>query len=209
MLFNPNHLHAVQIDHRPDPLDGPDISVVGGVGAQEAERPGQPQGTVLGVAIIAGAPNIDHHQAGVINAGVFQKGGLEKRAGDHSLLAFNLLVDGHGWLNARHLLPCGYPLFRKGKGRLVAGIGGIVKQDDECPAGERGRRARMHLGFGGFGQRHGNKPGGGCHFARRLQQINSGPHLLGGQGFKRMANPRAGIQLGQVERCEGGHQNLG
>ena len=81
VFLDADHLHRVQIDDRPDALDGPGVAVVGRVGAQEAERPGQAAAAVLFRAVIAGAPDIDHHQAGVVDAVVFLQGGLELGAG--------------------------------------------------------------------------------------------------------------------------------
>lgn len=47
MLFYADHLHGIEIDHRANAFEWPGIAVVGGVGAQETERPRQPAARIF------------------------------------------------------------------------------------------------------------------------------------------------------------------
>ena len=139
VLLDADDLHRVQIDDRPNALDGPGVAVVGRVAAEEAERPGEAAVAVFLGAVVAGAPDIDHDQAGIVDAGVLLEGRLELGGGQHGLLAFDLLVDGHGRLHAGDVLPVQQLFLGQRNDGFIAGVGAVVEQDGERFARRRCR----------------------------------------------------------------------
>ena len=82
-------------------------------------------------AVVAGAPDIDHHQARVVDAGVLLQRLAELGAREHGLLALDLLVDRHRRLHAGDVLPRQQRPVGQRERRLVAGVGGVVEEDGE------------------------------------------------------------------------------
>ncbi len=62
VFLDANHFHQIEIDNGADAFDGAGVAVVGCVGAEEAERPGEAAGAVFFGAVVAGAPDIDHDE---------------------------------------------------------------------------------------------------------------------------------------------------
>src|SRR5262245_16430238 len=102
VLFDPNDFHLVEIDDRAQALDRPGVAIVSRIAADETERTGQPAGAFLFDAVIPGRPDIHHDQAGITDAIAPLQSGLEFLAAQYGLLAFDLLIDRHGWLDARN-----------------------------------------------------------------------------------------------------------
>ena len=127
ILFHPYHAHFVQVHHGADALNGTGVTIVSRVGAHEAQWPSHAASAFLRRAIVARAPDIDHHQRGVVGAKLPLERGFEFWTGQHRLFAFHLLVSGHGGLHAGNMLPRNQSVFLQGNNGFVAGVRGVVK----------------------------------------------------------------------------------
>ena len=84
------------------PFDGPGITVIGRICTNETKRPRKPLagilrvnliGVLIGLPVVAGAPDIDHDERSVFDSVMPFEGGSEIFARQNGLLALNLLVD--------------------------------------------------------------------------------------------------------------------
>ena len=151
------------------------IAVVGRIATQEAERSCEPPGAVFLGAIVAGAPDIDHDEAGVVGSVLAFERGLELGVVEHRLFAFDLLVDGHRGLNARDVLPGKERGFRERQLGFVAAVGRIIEEDNERFAGNLAPRlAGVDVVFARFLEADGDESRRGCNFVLRAKERDRG-----------------------------------
>ncbi len=204
VLLDADDVHGVEVHDGPQSLDRADVAVVGRVGAEEAERPGEPHGAVLLGAVVAGAPDVDHDEAGVLDARELLEGRLEHGAGQDGLLALDLLVDRHRRLHAGDVLPVEQGAVGQGEGCLVAGVGGVVEEDGEGLPG-RGLLAVpvMDEVLRRLSQHDRDKPGGWGDLAGLPESLDGLSHFPGRQRLQRVevgdeAGGRDGRDVDQV-----------
>ena len=142
---------------------------------------------LLGLAVVAGAPDIDHDQRRVVDAVLLLERGLELRARQHGLFALDLLVDGHGRLHAGDVLPVGELAVGQRHRRLVTGVGGVIEEHRErLPRDGWPLRPIVNELLGRLLEADGDEPRGRRDLAGVLEDGDGQPHFVGGERFERV-----------------------
>ena len=209
IFLDPDDLHRVEVDHRPEPLDRADVAVVGRVGPDEAEGPGEASGRVLGRPVVPRAPDVDHHERRVVDPGVRLELRQELGAPQDGPLALDLLVDRHRRLDAGDVLPAQEGVAVERERGLVTGVRRVVKEHGERlarrPFAVLGRP--VDPGLVGLQERDGDEPRRRRDLPLRFQERHGRADLRGVEGFERvlLADRGAGVR---ADVDELGHVHL-